>query len=154
QDREREVLTRRLAKLHQLKDDVLAVCAHDLRSPLHVILSHANLLADGLAGAVSDQQRKHLEAIERQGRRMAGLIEEPLHARRAGIDTREIRVHEGDLERLLTDCVNECAFVAAEKQISLGADLSPLPPVAFDEGKLRQVLVNLIANAIKFTPTG
>jgi diguanylate cyclase (GGDEF)-like protein len=152
--RDIERYERRLRKLNQLKDEVLAVCAHDLRSPLHVILSHAALVADGMAGPVTPDQRQHLEAIERQGRRMATLIEELLHARRAGIDTLEITPREGDLGRLLAECARETGLVAAEKHIALAARVPPLPRLSFDEGKLRQVVVNLIANAIKFTPAG
>src|SRR5262249_13663398 len=122
---ELERCERRLRKLNQLKDEVLSVCAHDLRSPLHVILSHAALVADGMAGPVTPQQLQHLEAVERQGRRMASLIEELLHARRAGIATLEITARQGDLARLLSECARETTLVAGEKHITLTARVPP-----------------------------
>jgi diguanylate cyclase (GGDEF)-like protein len=153
-EHERAEQERRLRKLNQLKDEVLSVCAHDLRSPLHVILSHAALLMDEIVGPVTDAQRHHLDAIDRQGRRMATLIEELLHARRSGIDTLEVVVRESDLAKVLAEWSRETAPVAAEKGITLETELPALPEVAFDEGKLRQVVVNLLANAVKFTPPG
>src|SRR5262249_40133370 len=106
-DRDVEHYERRLRNVNQHKGEALAVCAHDLRSPLHVILSHAALVADGIAGPITPAQRKHLEAIEKQGRRMATLIEELLHTRHSGIDTLEIAPCEGDLGRLLRECARE-----------------------------------------------
>jgi diguanylate cyclase (GGDEF)-like protein len=153
-DCELENHARRLRQLNELKDGVLSVCAHDLRTPLHVILSHAALLSEGVSGPVTEAQRNQLEVIARQGRRMSGLIEELLHARRAGIDTLEVQVREGDVARLLEECAAEMRVPAGEKAITLTAELPSLPRVQLDDSKIRQVVVNLLANALKFTPVG
>src|SRR5207244_2901302 len=97
---------------------------------------------------------RELDHHRRRLRKLNQLKDEVLLARRSGIDTLEVTVKKGDIARVLGECAKEMAVSAAEKSIDLSSALAALPPVAFDEGKLRQVLVNLLANAIKFTPAG
>src|SRR5207249_4794766 len=144
-ERETERMRQRLRKLEQLKDEVLSVCAHDLRSPMQVILSHAEFLAGGMAGPIAPAQREHLEAVIWQVNRMSGLIEELLRARRSGIDTLEVNVRPGNLSDTLAECACAISPLMAKRMIRFDVRLDPVPRVAFDESKLRQVVVNLLS---------
>ena len=136
---------RRLKDLNRLKDEIIAVCSHDLRAPLQVLLGHGRLL---LEGHVTSEQKQSIEAMIRQGRKILGLVESLLEkgkgeAVRVAIEPRKL-----DVAQLCRESTSELNILASEKGVVLRAEASESLHLIGDEVKLHEVLQNLITNAI------
>lgn len=146
---------RRLRRLGQIRDELIAVCSHDLRAPLTVAAAHVDLLLRGKIGPLGERQVQSVMKIRRQGERMLALIDELLGARARGMDSLEVRPEPGDLGALVRECAEEMTIAFHQRRIRLVTDVDPgLPACRFDAGQLRKVLTNLLSNALKFTPEG
>ncbi|NJO19860.1 MAG: PAS domain S-box protein [Spirulinaceae cyanobacterium RM2_2_10] len=139
---------------NQAKSRFLANMSHELRTPLNAILGFSQLLnSDRL---LTDQQREHLQTIERSGEHLLTLINDVLEMSK--IEAGRISLHETDCDLYaLVDALEEMLRLKAAKkglqiQVQRAADVPRY--VRVDAGKLRQVLINLLGNAIKFTITG
>jgi len=146
---------RDLAHMTRLKDEFLANMSHELRTPLNAILGMAEGLQEGVLGAVTGEQTKALQIIESSGSHLLELINDIL-------DLSKIESGQIQLDRAPTSLVDLCQssleFVkhgAVKKNIQLATQLPKnLPDVSVDERRIRQVLINLLNNAVKFTPEG
>ncbi len=146
---------RRLRRLNKIKDELVAVCAHDMRAPITVIAGHVELLLGERLGPLTPRQRQSVERIQRQVGRMIALLEELLRAQALGVDSLEVAPEPGDLPALLRECVDELAVAFQERGLGCALELAEdLPSVRFDRGQLRKVVVNLLANSLKYTPKG
>src|SRR5829696_2640319 len=140
---------------NRAKSEFLAVMSHELRTPLNAIGGYAELLAMGIRGPISDEQREDLDRIQRSQTHLLGLINEVLNYAR--LDAGSVRYDLQDL-RVAESIVSAVALVAPQarakglelEQRHCAADLL----VRADAEKLRQVLVNLLSNAVKFTDAG
>jgi signal transduction histidine kinase len=137
------------AKMH-----FLAAMSHELRTPLNAISGYAQLLELGLRGPVSPQQAMDLASIQRNQRHLMALVDDvlryaKLEAGRAVFNLAPVDVHE-----IVTDVVDTMTPIAASR----GLTLIVIPPhdgiVWADGEKLRQIVLNLVSNAMKFTPAG
>jgi hypothetical protein len=137
----------------RLRDEILAVVAHDLRDPVHAIaMAASNMLELPLP---QDQRVKQLAVMRRSARRMDRLIGDLLDVSRMDSGNFAIRPAAVELPSLLDEAVDAFELQAAPASVALVAECSPdLPPVAGDRDRLAQVLSNLLSNAIKFTPAG
>jgi PAS domain S-box-containing protein len=135
------------------KSSFLAVVSHEMRTPMNGVMGMTDLLRDT---PLSDEQREYADAISRSGRSLLDLIEDLLDAGR--IEAGRLVLEEVDLD--VVEVVHEAAAVvaprAAEKGVDLVVALDPNAQTALrgDPGRLRQVLVNLVGNAVKFTGEG
>ncbi len=137
------------------KSDFLAVMSHELRTPLTAIMGYEELLADGITGPVNPQQAQQLSRIKASAQHLLGLIDEILTFSRIEADRETIRLEIADVNRLMEDSANLVAPLAAEKKLGFVVHL--LDPPRFmrtDPVKVRQMIVNLLTNAVKFTETG
>jgi phosphoserine phosphatase RsbU/P len=136
------------------KDLALATLSHDLRSPLNAIDSYAELLEMEILGPVGDRQREALGRIRMSGRHLLAVLENVLEMTR--IEAGVVRVHAGsvNLAQVLEEAVLLVGHSAEAKDQTLTTEPGPAPLVAADPNRLRQVLINLIGNAIKYTPPG
>jgi phosphoserine phosphatase RsbU/P len=136
------------------KDRALATLSHDLRSPLNAIDSYAELMEMQIFGPVSDRQREALGRIRLSGRHLLAVLENVLEMARIGAGV--VRVHAGAVR--LAEVMQEAAMLvrhsATAKSQTLEIESGPPIVVNADADRLRQVLINLIGNAIKYTPTG
>ena len=146
--------------LHQVteanaaKSKFLANVSHELRTPLNAIIGFSELLQRRLYGPLNEQQAEHLGHIHHSGQLLLSLVDDllDLAVAEAGRDLHEEAV---DLGALLAGCVKLLEPRAAGNGITLGAELPPRAvAVMGDEVKLKQVLLNLLTNAVKFTPDG
>jgi PAS domain S-box-containing protein len=153
------------AKLHQLneeliratrlKDEFLANMSHELRTPLNAILGMTEGLLDGIFGDVNEQQIKFLRIIERSGTHLLSLINDILDV--AKIESGKITL---DLKATSVQylCQSSISFIKQEalnKRIQIVEKVPKfLPEIMLDERRIRQVLINLLNNAVKFTPEG
>jgi len=144
----------RAEALERLKSDFSAMIAHDLRSPLTAIVSSATMMADGLLGAVNEEQQQWLAKIETGARKMVLLINDFLDLSKIEAGRLDLAREDCDLERLIQECADHYLPLAKEKKITLRTRAESLPPLQADSRRLDQVLVNLLSNALKFTPAG
>jgi signal transduction histidine kinase/DNA-binding response OmpR family regulator len=151
-DRYRELAdaNRRLRELNRLKDEFLAVCSHDLRSPLQIVLGHARLLQ---ATALSGAQAASVAAIHRQSGKIIQLVESLLERGRG--DPGQLALHPRPLSlgELVAEVGSEFQVLARERDLVVVADAAPGLDVIGDEVKLREVLQNLLTNALAHART-
>ncbi len=137
----------------QARDNVLSVVAHDLRNPLDVILMQAALLRPRTGQP--ERLRKQTETIERAVSRMNRLIQDLLDVVRMESGRLSVEVGRLDARQVVLDAVEGQRTLATAASLELRVELPPqLPEISADEGRLFQVLENLIGNAIKFNKPG
>jgi hypothetical protein len=137
-----------------LKDEFLATASHELRTPLNAIVGWAHVLQAG--GMVNDGQRlQAVNAIDRNARIQTRLIEDLLDVSRMIQGRVSLTVTPLDLRSVIGAAVDTIKPAAAAKQITLTEDtVDELVPVIGDEHRLQQVVWNLLANSVKYTPRG
>lgn len=129
--------------------------SHDLRNPLNVIYSHAQLLEDGVIGDPSAEQKRSLAHIRRSVRALLGLIDDLLELWRAETGELAPLPARTDLDAVVRDVAEAYRALAESEGHRIQVEsLADLPPVETDARRVRQVLGNLVSNAIKYTPAG
>src|SRR6266545_4336677 len=148
-------LERARAEQIRLRDQFLTHVSHELRTPLAAMHQFLDILADGLAGALSDEQQAYVQRTLRNARQLEGMVAELLDAVRAETGKLAVTVQPVELAPLVEDTVGGFAGRAVDKAIHLSVEVQPgLAPVRADSGRVGQVLGNLLDNALKFTPEG
>ena len=142
-----------LARATRLKDEFLANMSHELRTPLNAILGMTEGLQEGIFGETNPRQRDALHTIENSGSHLLELINDILEV--AKIESGQIEL-DCQPTAVASLCQVSLALMkqqALKKRIQLDLNVSPhLPDVCLDERRIRQVLINLLNNAVKFTP--
>jgi nitrogen-specific signal transduction histidine kinase len=148
-----------------MKDVFLSKVSHELRSPLSVIHQFTTILLDEISGGINSEQRDNLEIILRNVEDLRDMIDDLLQITRKEIDTVAPVTHSDSQEinivsecfqvqALILETLNMLQSISTKNNISLSASIpKDLPPVHADPHRIRQVLNNLINNAIKFTPS-
>jgi len=137
------------------KTDFLAVMSHELRTPLTAIMGYEELLSDGITGPVTELQRQQLGRINASARHLLGLIDEILTFARVDIGRERVRWESMSVNHTLGDAAALVEPMAAAKDISFIVELLEEDQAIQTDGtKLRQMLVNLLSNGIKFTEEG
>jgi signal transduction histidine kinase len=142
---------------NRAKSAFLATMSHELRTPLNAILGYASLLLDGLAGPLAGPQRDFVDRTRASGRHLLGLVEEVLDI--AKVEAGQMRVDVGPVSAARV--VNAAVTLVRPQAASAGVDVDAtqcsnvLGEVTGDERRVRQIMLNLLANAVKFTrPSG
>ena len=142
-------------EVEQMKSEFVSLVSHELRTPLTSIIGFISLIRDGKTGKINQKQYESLSRAHRQSERLAALINDLLDISRieAGrIEMKRERVH---IDRVVKRRIEELRPQADEKAITLLLDANPnLPLLIADADRVGQVFINLIGNAIKFTPNG
>jgi len=134
----------------RVRDEVLAVVAHDLRNPVHTILGAAGVVDTVPDGEAHD---RHVQMIERAARSMERLISDLLDVASIEKGTLSLQTGPVDLSVLVSEVVEQLENQARERKIKIEREIDPgIPPITGDHDRLMQVLSNLVGNAIKFTP--
>jgi signal transduction histidine kinase len=144
----------RLRNLDRMKDDFVASVSHELRTPLTSINGYVELLIEGEAGELNEEQTSFLGVIRRNGERLLRVVGDLLFA--AELDARRVDLERApvDLAALIADARDTARPHAEERQIELVLEAEPVSMVEGDPGRLGQVVDNLLSNALKFTPPG
>ena len=143
-----------LKRLESIRADFVANVSHELRTPLTAIKGYAETL---LNGALRDPEtaRRFLTIIDRHSERLSRLIEDLLTLSNLELGKTELRYEEVLLPELVAEVFEVVKEKAQRGQVTLVEDLSPdFPPLSGDGDRLHQVLINLIDNAVKYTPVG
>ena len=152
---ELEAKSRQIEEVDRLKNAFIANMSHEIRTPLNSVLALTQLLREGVAGPLTVDQRKYLQVIERNGRGLLHLINDVLDLSRIEAGHLEMDTEDLDLPRHVESVVEALAPLAAGKNIDLAVNIPPdLPAARGDPDRFRQILTNLIGNAIKFTDNG
>ena len=161
EDRAAQLDRERIARVeaeaaNQAKSEFLALMSHELRTPLNAVIGYSELLDLGIAGSLSAEQRHSIARIAASGRHLLGLVNEVLDL--AKVEAGQLWLHDGvGHPHRAVDAAIALVQPAAEAR---GIELAAKPPqddaVAYagDEDRVRQILVNLLNNAVKFTPAG
>jgi PAS domain S-box-containing protein len=144
-----------LAKAARLKDEFLATMSHELRTPLNPILGMSEILLEELYGSLSDKQRQLIQTIEQSGQHLLSLINDILDLSKIESGNLELEKSVISIRPLCQSSLNFAKPQADQKGIRLSFHLDEtVTEIRADERRLRQVLVNLLTNAVKFTPNG
>ncbi len=154
-NRELNEANAKLRELAEMKEEFLALTTHDLRSPLTVISGVISFFTSGRLGELSPEQQNMVAMMERNTQSLIELVNDLLDASKLESGTMRLDVSSTDLQILVKELREAMEPLAREKEIALEDNLpGNLPPLNADRAKLRRILVNLLSNALKFTPKG
>ncbi len=150
-----EEMNVKLKELDRLKSAFLATVSHELRTPLTSIIGYSEMLAEGLAGALNTEQVDYVRTIMEKGETLLKLISSILDISQIEAGKVRLNFEPMDVLDLVNSSISSVRPQAQKKGVVLEAKApAKLPGVAGDRDRLRQVIVNLLANAVKFTPKG
>ena len=144
----------KLRELDVMKDEFVALVSHELRTPLTAIQGYTELVLDGTAGELNDEQRMMLTAVDRSSARLFRLINDLLFVAQVNAGKLNVAIGDVDLTAVAREAVEDARPRATAAEVSLEFQCDPTPNIKADRVRLGQVFDNLISNAIKFTPPG
>ncbi|MFH1434442.1 MAG: HAMP domain-containing sensor histidine kinase [Pseudomonadota bacterium] len=155
ESRKNEEAREQMKMIDEEKSHFLATVSHELRTPLNTILGFTQLLVDGTEGELSDSQRENIKIIGHSGQNLLSLINDILDLSELESGRLQIEPRKVSLEELIRTTVKEVSGQIKRKRATIIADIEqPPPPVYADPKRVYQVLMNLLNNAVKFTPKG
>jgi signal transduction histidine kinase len=148
-------LNSELQRANQHKAEFLANMSHELRTPLNSILGFSQLLLEGDGGALTRDQQQDVDTIMQNGQHLLSLINDLLDISKLEAGKAQLHRGEVDVEALVSECVENVSSLAKTKKLELSFNVEDnVGRVYADAPKLKQVLLNLLGNAIKFTESG
>lgn len=144
---------KKLVVADELKDDFLSIASHQMRTPISAINGYASILSSGDAGKLNKNQQKFAKIIEDSTKRLSYLINDFLTVSRLKSGKFSIEKTDADLNKVLKSEVSNLTAQFKAKDVKLNVSMDEkLPIVKADESKIRQVMMNLIDNALYYTP--
>jgi signal transduction histidine kinase len=151
-------LTRQIAELRNedaLKTQFLANISHDLRTPLTAIITHAEILRDGILGELNRRQRESVVGMINGGRQLLDMVGDILTYARGAANQLTTSHSEFSVDTVIEQVTSLNGPLAAKRELLLTVEVAPnLPPVSADRDKIAHVISNLLGNAIDFTASG
>jgi signal transduction histidine kinase len=145
----------RLRRVDEMKEEFFATISHELRSPLTSVREAANLLGDGVPGPLNPKQTRLVSIVSSSSDRLLRLVNQILELSRMRAGMQPIRRDRVDVDRIVDRAVDELRPRADEAGVTVERErIGAWFIVSGDEDRLMQVVVNLVANAIRFTPRG
>jgi PAS domain S-box-containing protein len=145
----------RLVKANQLKDEFLANMSHELRTPLNSILGVSEILIDKVYGELNDKQLKSLTTLHRSGEHLLSLINDILDLSKIEAGKIELQYESLSILEICQSSLLVTKQLAHKKQISVALQIEgELETLYADPLRVKQILINLLGNAVKFTPKG
>jgi len=150
-----EAKSRELEAASRHKSEFLANMSHELRTPLNAIIGFSEVLADGMFGEINEKQTEYLRDILESGRHLLSLINDILDLSKIEAGRMELEPTDFDLPQAIENALILVRERASRRGITLGGTIDAhLGTIRADERKVKQVLLNLLSNALKFTPEG
>jgi len=141
-------------ELDRLKDEFVATVSHELRTPLTSMMGFLEMIREGEAGELTDEQKRFLAIVYRSSERLQRLVGDLLFVARLDANGLQLHFDDVSVSEVVRDCVEATSALARSREIDLEAELGDVPPVWGDRERLVQLVSNLLSNAIKFTPAG
>jgi signal transduction histidine kinase len=152
---ELEHLSAELLRANRAKSEFLANVSHELRTPLNAIVGFVDLLRDGVYGALNSRQVGPVERIEASANHLRHLVDQVLDLAKMAAGRLEVHNEPLELRPFVFDVASEVEPLITEKGLSFSLGVgATLPRVRTDPTHLRQILINLLGNAVKFTNNG
>jgi signal transduction histidine kinase len=153
--KELERLSSELLRVNRMKSEFLANVSHELRTPLNAIVGFVDLLREGVYGELAPRQVKPVERIEASANHLRHLVDQVLDLAKMAAGRLEIHTETIDLRPFVLDVASEIESLVSEKGLSLSLVMgAALPRIRTDPTHLRQILMNLLGNAVKYTNDG
>lgn len=153
--RELERLSTEALRANRAKSEFLANVSHELRTPLNAIVGFVDLLRDGVYGELGPRQVAPVDRIAASAGHLRHLVDQVLDIAKMAAGRLEVHQESVDLRPFVFDVATEVEPLVSEKQLSISMTIpATLPRVRTDPAHLRQILLNLIGNAVKYTPGG
>lgn len=141
-----------LKKLDKIKSNFLNITSHELRTPMSAIKGYIQMIMKLTLGNITDEQQKALEIVLRNINRLDNLIQDILDISRLESGAMKFISEKTDIPTLVNETIETMTFLASEKNIKINTHLeSDLPKIIIDAGRIKQVMINIINNAIKFS---
>jgi signal transduction histidine kinase len=153
-----ELLRRQSIELEQasnLKSLFLANMSHEFRTPLNAIMGYTSMLLQGVSGALTGQQEKSLLRVDSNARHLLAIINDILDISRIEAGKMPLHVARFSVPELIKEVLGEVEPIIARSKLAVSTDVAEdLPEVASDRAKVKQIVINLLTNALKFTSQG
>jgi len=156
-ERERvlERQTRELIEAGREKSQFMANITHELRTPIHGIVGLVGLVEEGIYGPTTDKQLSAMRDVRQSAKALLHLIDDLLELSHADAGKLELEPSEIELPEVLESVMSSIRWMQGNKELDLSLELAAdLPRITTDRRKLVQIVLNLLANAVKFTPEG
>jgi PAS domain S-box-containing protein len=144
----------KLRELDKLKSLFIASMSHELRTPLNSIIGFTGILIRGLAGEVSDEQKKQLGMVQESSRHLLALINDIIDISKIEAGKIEPEISTFDCVPLVREVERDFSEAATDAGLALSIDLPASLVIASDQRRVKQVVMNLVSNAVKFTDHG
>jgi PAS domain S-box-containing protein len=155
--RQNELLKLQHVELEQAsvaKSDFLASVSHEFRTPLTAILGYTSMLLQGVMGAFDARQRKAISRIDSNAQHLSSFIDDVLDIARIESGRVPMRLRRFHLRDLVSEVAADLEPTIAASGLRVRTRVEDMPPARTDRGKVKQILLNLLSNALKFTPKG
>jgi signal transduction histidine kinase len=153
-----ELLRRQAFQLEQAsaaKSQFLANVSHELRTPLNAIMGYTHLLLEGVSGELTQPQQDKLSRVDANARHLLAVINDLLDIARIESGKMPVQIERIRLPELIEEVMAEIEPVIAGTRLGVSRDLAPdLPEIETDRLKVKQIVLNLLSNALKFTSVG
>jgi signal transduction histidine kinase/CHASE3 domain sensor protein len=148
----REVTQQR--ELDRLKEDFVATVSHELRTPLTSMMGFLEMIREGEAGELTEEQQRFLAIVYRSSERLQRLVGDLLFVARLDANGLQLQFGDVQLDDVVRESIESTSALARSREIDLQSDLREVNAISADKERLSQLVGNLVGNAIKFTPAG
>ena len=143
-----------LKELDRMKSMFIASMSHELRTPLNSIIGFTGILMMGIAGEITEEQRKQLTMVKNSANHLLALINDIIDVSKIEADKVELLIEEFDLSSLLQEVKDSLTVAVDEKGLKMPLKMPEKLVIKSDERRVKQIIVNIAGNAIKFTDEG
>lgn len=153
-----EIKAKKLEEIDKMKDDFISMASHELKSPLTAIRGYAELLKDTFAEKnkeeIENEQKRYIENIDISTQRLGTLVEDLLDVSRIEQNRLPFDCKTIEMDKIVSDIEQEMKVMADQKELQLLNNIKGISKVEADPERVKQILINLVSNAIKYTPKG
>ncbi|NTU98710.1 HAMP domain-containing histidine kinase [Candidatus Falkowbacteria bacterium] len=149
-------LYRKIKEIDQMKDEFISVASHELRTPVTGIKGYVSMILDGDMGPISDKAKDSLKIVMSSADRLAVLVDDLLNVSRIEQGRMKLESKPMEINKIINEVISELSIQAKQKNLSLSfkPHKGESPLVSVDTDKFKQILINVIGNAIKYTLKG
>ena len=144
----------RLKEYDLLKNAFISSMSHELRTPLNSIIGFTGIMLQGMSGELTEMQKKQLEIVKKSGDHLLALITDVIDVSRIEANQIELDVKEFDLSSMMRDVRDSFRVAIDERGLKLVLDVPETLMVESDERRMKQIIINFVSNAVKFTDEG